>query len=253
MASVVRSVVVTRENWCVRACRRVRGVEFGGPGPISLARDRLSEAMQRPHSPSSARHSHPRHATRSGACRQGDATTRLRPIRLPVRGWDGHGLAEAARNPGASRWPGGDASGSDSLRRDARGPCWGGLPALGFGADLVLRRHRQRRQWRVPPEPAPCASFNAPVDRGWFSGADSFAMERLGQECGPSNCTPSCATGKLTQRPARLTLSSPGLVGGHRVYRCFQIFPPHPRRDIADRACIRRRGTLYVYTAVPAR
>lgn len=68
-----------------------------------------------------------------------------------------------------------------------------------------------------------------------------------------SNCTPSCATGKLTQRPARLTLSRPGLVCGHRVYRCFQISPPHPRRDIADRACIRRRGTLYVYTAAPAR
>ena len=68
-----------------------------------------------------------------------------------------------------------------------------------------------------------------------------------------SDCTPSCATGKLTQRPARLTLSSPGLVSGRRVYRCFQVFPPHPRRDIADRACIRQRGTLYVYTAVPAR
>ncbi|HYW76347.1 MAG TPA: hypothetical protein VFA48_06940 [Gammaproteobacteria bacterium] len=53
-----------------------------------------------------------------------------------------------------------------------------------------------------------------------------------------SSCTPSCATGKLTTSPARLTLWSPGLVSGHWVYRCFQMDPHHPKRDIYDRACI---------------
>lgn len=66
-----------------------------------------------------------------------------------------------------------------------------------------------------------------------------------------SNCTPSCATGKLTKRPAKLTLSRPGFVAGHRVYRCFQISPPHPSRDIADRGCIRRDGTSYIYAPGP--
>lgn len=68
-----------------------------------------------------------------------------------------------------------------------------------------------------------------------------------------SDCTPSCATGKRTQRPARLTLSSPGRVVGHRVYRCFRITPPHPRRDIADRACIRKQGAIWAYMPTPAR
>jgi hypothetical protein len=57
-----------------------------------------------------------------------------------------------------------------------------------------------------------------------------------------SDCTPSCAAGKVTTSPARLTLWSPGLVGGHWVYRCFQIDPQHPKRDSLDRACIRGDG-----------
>jgi hypothetical protein len=68
-----------------------------------------------------------------------------------------------------------------------------------------------------------------------------------------NNCTPSCATGKLTTRPVRLTLSSPGIVGGHRVYRCFQIDPPHPQRDIEDHGCIRRQGTFYAYAPASTR
>jgi len=68
-----------------------------------------------------------------------------------------------------------------------------------------------------------------------------------------SNCTPSCATGKVTKRPARLTLSSPGLVLGHMVYRCFRIDPPHPQRDIEDNACIRHQGSFYVYSPVTPR
>ncbi len=65
-----------------------------------------------------------------------------------------------------------------------------------------------------------------------------------------SNCTPSCANGKRTTSPARLTLSSPGLGGGHRVYRCFQIYPPHPQRDIDDHGCIQRQGTYAVYAPI---
>lgn len=68
-----------------------------------------------------------------------------------------------------------------------------------------------------------------------------------------SNCTPSCATGKRTERPARLTLSSPGLVMGHRVYRCFQVTPPDPQRDMADQGCIRKQGSFYEYMPAPAR
>lgn len=68
-----------------------------------------------------------------------------------------------------------------------------------------------------------------------------------------SDGIPDQATGKRTQRPARLTLSSPGLVGGHRVYRCFRITPAHPRRDIADRACIRQQRAFYAYIPAPAR
>ena len=68
-----------------------------------------------------------------------------------------------------------------------------------------------------------------------------------------SSCTPSCATGKRTTSPVRLTLSSPGLAAGHWVYRCFRIDPPHPERDIEDRACIRRQGSFYAYAAVPDR
>lgn len=65
-----------------------------------------------------------------------------------------------------------------------------------------------------------------------------------------SNCTPSCATGKLTKSPARLTLSSPGMVNGHHVYRCFQVEPPHKARDIADHACLRGHGAFAAYTSV---
>jgi hypothetical protein len=68
-----------------------------------------------------------------------------------------------------------------------------------------------------------------------------------------SNCTPSCAAGKRTTSPARLTLWNPGRVGVHRVYRSFQIAPPHPQRDIADRACIRRQGAVYAYAPILTR
>ena len=66
-----------------------------------------------------------------------------------------------------------------------------------------------------------------------------------------SDCTPSCATGKRTALPARLTLSSPGVVEGHRVYRCFQVFLPS-RHATGPRECLQREGTLYLYMP-PAR
>jgi len=65
-----------------------------------------------------------------------------------------------------------------------------------------------------------------------------------------SNGIPDQATGKPTTSPARLTVSSPGLVLGHRVYRCFQIYPPHPHRDILDHGCMQRQGTSYEYAPV---
>ncbi|HET9101001.1 MAG TPA: hypothetical protein VFN62_11465 [Acidobacteriaceae bacterium] len=64
-----------------------------------------------------------------------------------------------------------------------------------------------------------------------------------------SDGMPSQATGKRTTSPARLTLSSPGLVLGNRVYRCYQIDPPHPHRDIADHACMQRQGAYAPVTA----
>lgn len=65
-----------------------------------------------------------------------------------------------------------------------------------------------------------------------------------------SNGIPDQATGKRTTSPARLTLSSPGLVLGHRVYRCFQIYPPHPHRDIEDHGCMQWQGRFYEYAPV---
>lgn len=49
--------------------------------------------------------------------------------------------------------------------------------------------------------------------------------------------------GMRTKSPAGLTLSSPGTVLGHLVYRCFRIDPPHPQRDILDQGCLHRQGT----------
>jgi len=64
-----------------------------------------------------------------------------------------------------------------------------------------------------------------------------------------SNCTPNCATGKRTTSPARLTLSRPGHVLGHRVYRCFQVtVPSHRQSDQHD--CLRRTGTFIAYSPV---
>jgi len=69
-----------------------------------------------------------------------------------------------------------------------------------------------------------------------------------------SSCTPSCADGKRKTSPVRLTLSSPGRVLGHTVYRCLKWTRSHPKRDAWNaHECIRRQGTLYAYAPIPAR
>lgn len=88
------------------------------------------------------------------------------------------------------------------------------------------------------------------VDLRW-SGWGTSAAHATGI-WSASNGIPSQATGKRTTSPARLTLSNPGRVLGHRVYRCIKWTPSHPKRDVwAAHECIRRiRGMLYGYTPV---
>ncbi len=88
------------------------------------------------------------------------------------------------------------------------------------------------------------------VDLRWSGWGTSGA--RATGVWSASNCTPSCATGKRTTSPAQLTLSSPGLVVGHRVYRCFKLTPSHPKRDAWDaHECIQRQGTFWAYAPMP--
>jgi hypothetical protein len=63
-----------------------------------------------------------------------------------------------------------------------------------------------------------------------------------------SDCNPSCATGQRTNNPARVTLSSPGSILGHEVYRCFQLTVPAQAMD--QLSCLRREGTFYIYRLV---
>jgi hypothetical protein len=79
----------------------------------------------------------------------------------------------------------------------------------------------------------------------WSSWGSSVASARGISSA--SNCTPNCATGKRTNVPAQLTLSSPGLVLGHRVYRCFQLtVPSHP----AEHECLGHIGKLIAYSPI---
>lgn len=80
----------------------------------------------------------------------------------------------------------------------------------------------------------------------WLTWGSSVA--RATGALSTTNCTPDCATGKRTKRLARLTLSRPGRVLGHEVYRCFQMtIPSSPASDVHE--CLRRMGTLIVYSA----
>jgi hypothetical protein len=60
-----------------------------------------------------------------------------------------------------------------------------------------------------------------------------------------SNCDPSCTTGRRTNNPAQITLSSPGRVLGHEVYRCFRLTVPAQEMDRLS--CLERQGTSYIY------
>lgn len=63
-----------------------------------------------------------------------------------------------------------------------------------------------------------------------------------------SDCTPDCAGGNLTTSPVTLTLSSPGSVLGHMVYRCIKWTPAHPKRDAwGSPECIQKQGNIYAY------
>ena len=62
-----------------------------------------------------------------------------------------------------------------------------------------------------------------------------------------SSCNPSCADGKLTQRPAQLVLSDPGVVYGHRVYRCYQVSPHRLHAGLFGHGCIRQQGKFFMY------
>jgi hypothetical protein len=63
-----------------------------------------------------------------------------------------------------------------------------------------------------------------------------------------SNCRPSCAGGKRTTRPAQFTLSSPGRVQGHEVYRCFQLtVPSFPKAN--KQGCLGPQGSLTIYVS----
>lgn len=67
-----------------------------------------------------------------------------------------------------------------------------------------------------------------------------------------SNCTPSCATGARSAFAARIALSQPGEVFGRTVYQCFHVtVSDHPRKRM--RECLRRHGSLYLYTPLAAR
>lgn len=63
-----------------------------------------------------------------------------------------------------------------------------------------------------------------------------------------SNCNPRCATGQRTNNPARVTLSSPGSILGHEVYRCFQLTVP--AQNTNQLSCLKRQGSTYIYERV---
>jgi hypothetical protein len=61
-----------------------------------------------------------------------------------------------------------------------------------------------------------------------------------------SDCKPDCASGQRKETPAQLMLSSPGLVLGHQVYRCYRLVVPAPATNL--HGCLGRIGSLIGYT-----
>ena len=62
-----------------------------------------------------------------------------------------------------------------------------------------------------------------------------------------TDCKPNCATGKRTDVPAQVTVSSPGVVFGHTVYRCLQLNVPSSPKS-SQRYCLGPQApNLYGY------
>lgn len=66
-----------------------------------------------------------------------------------------------------------------------------------------------------------------------------------------SNCNPSCATGKRTNRVAKVSVSHPEVVVGHKVYGCFQLtVPNYPVVGGGRRSCIKHTNGGWLYEPV---
>jgi alpha-tubulin suppressor-like RCC1 family protein len=60
-----------------------------------------------------------------------------------------------------------------------------------------------------------------------------------------SNDIPSAGGGRRIKTPARLVVSRPGRINGHRVYRCFRMTVPPPASSL--HGCLRRTGRFLFY------
>lgn len=84
---------------------------------------------------------------------------------------------------------------------------------------------------------------------GWGSGV----AHAIGTSNSKKYCTAgsTCTTG-YSQTPAQVTLSNPGPVLGHEVYRCYQLTTPsYPKSD--QHECLGHLGNLYGFVAVSKR
>ena len=53
-----------------------------------------------------------------------------------------------------------------------------------------------------------------------------------------SNDIPSAGGGRRIKTPARLVLTHPGRINGHRVYRCYRMTVPSPASSL--HGCLKR-------------
>ena len=91
-------------------------------------------------------------------------------------------------------------------------------------------------------------------DGSWFlkglhwSGWGSSVAVATGTSSS-SPCGPSCPASRWSNTPAQFTLSSPGVILGHEVYRCFQLtVPSYPPSDMHE--CLELQGKYYGYASV---
>jgi alpha-tubulin suppressor-like RCC1 family protein len=75
---------------------------------------------------------------------------------------------------------------------------------------------------------------------GWGSSA-----ARANGVSTSSNDIPSAGGGRRTKTPARLVVSHPGRINGHRVYRCYRMTVPPPASSI--HGCLKRLGSAWIY------